>query len=307
MARHRDLTSAEVGWSLLTTRTAFEHRAVILGRDRQDMTAALHALAADQPHPALACPAPPPSPGHPGPVLVFPGQGSQWAGMGADLLDTCPVFAARIADCQRALARHVGWDLAAVLREGTGLDRVEVVQPVLWAVMVSLAAVWASYGVVPAAVAGHSQGEIAAACVAGALSLDDAATVVAVRAAALRDLSGRGAMASLGTGPAHAARLIAGTATGTPPAETEPGPAGTAGWTEPGPATEPGPGTGRRHGAAGRNRDRERTGHTGAATPGPGQVAGTSAGVPAGAAGTGWAGTTGRGLAGPGTGRVLAG
>ena len=82
--------------------------------------------------------------------------------------------------------------------------------------------------------AGHSQGEIAAACVAGALSLDDAATVVAVRAAALRDLSGRGAMASLGTGPAHAARLIADTTTGT--------------------ATG-GDGTGT---GSGRNRDRER-------------------------------------------------
>ena len=213
MAAEPGATPAEVGWSLAATRSVFEHRAVVLGGDREQLVRGLSALADDEPNDGLVT-------GHArahgaGPVFVFPGQGSQWAGMGADLLDTCPVFAARIADCQRALARHVGWDLAAVLREGTGLDRVEVVQPVLWAVMVSLAAVWASYGVVPAAVAGHSQGEIAAACVAGALSLDDAATVVAVRAAALRDLSGRGAMASLGTGPAHAARLIADTTTGT--------------------------------------------------------------------------------------------
>ena len=260
LARNPGHTPAQTGWSLLTTRTAFEHRAVILGRDRQDMTAALHALAAGQPHPALACPGTPAVTSHPGPVSVFPGQGSQWAGMGADLLDTCPVFAARIADCQRALARHVGWDLAAVLREGTGLDRVEIVQPVLWAVMVSLAAVWASYGVVPAAVAGHSQGEIAAAYVAGALSLDDAATVVAVRAAALRDLSGRGAMASLGTGPAHAARLIAetatggGTGTGGDGTGTGPGRLHRAGWAgpatpgaaTPGPAAA-GPGPGREY------------------------------------------------------------
>ncbi|MEG3632146.1 acyltransferase domain-containing protein, partial [Streptomyces poriticola] len=110
--------------------------------------------------------------------FVFPGQGAQWAGMAVDLLDSSPVFAGWMTECAVALEPFVDWSLLDVVRgvEGVpGLDRVDVVQPVLWAVMVSLAEVWRSYGVVPSAVVGHSQGEIAAACVAGALSLADGA------------------------------------------------------------------------------------------------------------------------------------
>ncbi|WP_231500448.1 acyltransferase domain-containing protein, partial [Saccharothrix sp. NRRL B-16314] len=116
--------------------------------------------------------------------MVFPGQGAQWAGMAVELLDTVPVFASRIADCARALDPYLDWSLTDVLRGVDGapdLDRVDVVQPVLFAVMVSLAAVWESFGIEPAGVVGHSQGEIAAACVAGALSLDDGARIVATR------------------------------------------------------------------------------------------------------------------------------
>ncbi|MGW2327122.1 SDR family NAD(P)-dependent oxidoreductase, partial [Streptomyces sp. NPDC001700] len=146
-----------------------------------------------------------------GPVLVFPGQGSQWVGMGASLLDASPVFAGRVAECERALSPYVDWSLTDVLR-GTGgdLGRVDVVQPVLWAVMVSLAAVWAGHGVRPAAVVGHSQGEIAAAVVAGALSLEDGAKVVALRSRALRQLADGGAMASLGVGEEQVGQLLAG-------------------------------------------------------------------------------------------------
>ncbi|NUH44506.1 acyltransferase domain-containing protein, partial [Streptomyces samsunensis] len=84
-----------------------------------------------------------------GPVLVFPGQGSQWVGMGAGLLEVSSVFAARVGECERALAPFVDWSLRDVLRGVGDLGRVDVVQPVLWAVMVSLAAVWAGYGVRP--------------------------------------------------------------------------------------------------------------------------------------------------------------
>ncbi|WP_199817125.1 acyltransferase domain-containing protein, partial [Streptomyces hygroscopicus] len=121
-------------------------------------------------------------------VFVFPGQGSQWAGMARGLLDASPVFAERIAECREALAPFVDWDVEGVLRQAPdapSLDRVDVVQPVLFAVMVSLAEVWRSYGVEPSAVVGHSQGEIAAACVAGVLSLEDAVRVVALRSRAL--------------------------------------------------------------------------------------------------------------------------
>ncbi|WP_143660638.1 acyltransferase domain-containing protein, partial [Streptomyces sp. JHA26] len=133
-------------------------------------------------------------------VFVFPGQGSQWAGMAAELLDDSLVFAERIAECAAALAPFVDWSLLDILRDTDAdawLEQVDVVQPVLWAVMVSLAEVWRSHGVEPAAVIGHSQGEIAAACVAGALSLGDAAKVVALRSKAIRALSGRGGMVSV--------------------------------------------------------------------------------------------------------------
>ncbi|MCL6303048.1 acyltransferase domain-containing protein, partial [Streptomyces kronopolitis] len=114
-------------------------------------------------------------------------------------------------ECEAALEPFTDWSLSAVLRgeEGApGLDRVDVVQPVLWAVMVSLAEVWRAHGVEPAAVVGHSQGEIAAACVAGALSLEDGARVVALRSKAIRALSGRGGMVSVALSSSDVAKLI---------------------------------------------------------------------------------------------------
>ncbi|MEV7192761.1 type I polyketide synthase [Streptomyces sp. NPDC093510] len=198
----------DVGWSLVKSRSVFENRAVVVGKDRDALLAGLRSLAAGEPSPNVVQGAVQGASGA-GPVLVFPGQGSQWAGMGAQLLDESPVFAARIAECEQALSAHVEWSLTEVLRgDGSELSRVEVVQPVLWAVMVSLAAVWADYGITPAAVIGHSQGEMAAACVAGALSLEDAARIVAVRSDALRQLQGHGDMASLGTSAEQAAELI---------------------------------------------------------------------------------------------------
>ncbi|WP_160310946.1 type I polyketide synthase, partial [Streptomyces sp. 150FB] len=118
----------------------------------------------------------------------------------AGLWESSPVFREQMTACEEALSPFVDWSLSAVVRgeEGTpGFDRVDVVQPVLFAVMVSLAGLWRSYGVEPGAVVGHSQGEIAAACVAGALSLDDAARVVALRSKALGVLAGRGGMVSV--------------------------------------------------------------------------------------------------------------
>ncbi|WP_434028185.1 SDR family NAD(P)-dependent oxidoreductase [Streptomyces graminofaciens] len=187
----------DVGHALATTRAALEHRAVVIAADEDGLLRGLRALADDTPEPGV-----PRGTGTPGAdtAFVFPGQGSQWTGMAAELLDSAPVFAERIADCERALAPHTDWSLTDVLRDAPGtppLDRVDVVQPALWAVMVSLAALWRSYGVEPSAVAGHSQGEIAAAVVAGALSLEDGAKVVALRSKAIVALAGAGGMASV--------------------------------------------------------------------------------------------------------------
>src|SRR5688500_13156911 len=110
----------------------------------------------------------------------------------------------------RGGSEFVDWSLVDVLGDEVLLGRVDVVQPVLWAVMVSLAEVWRSFGVVPSAVVGHSQGEIAAAVVAGGLSLVDGARVVALRSRALRALSGLGGMVSVARGVDEVRGLLAG-------------------------------------------------------------------------------------------------
>ncbi|MFH8367651.1 SDR family NAD(P)-dependent oxidoreductase [Streptomyces sp. NPDC018031] len=199
LARHPELSAQDVGSALATTRTVFEHRAAAVASDRDGHLAALQALAEGRDAPGLVRGDAGPGSGH-RTVFVFPGQGSQWVGMAAGLLDASPVFAERVEACAAALAPFIDWSLVDVLRGVPGaasLERVDVVQPALWAVMVSLAELWRSYGVVPAAVIGHSQGEIAAAAVAGALSLEDAARVVALRSRALLALSGLGGMVSV--------------------------------------------------------------------------------------------------------------
>ncbi|WP_424190122.1 SDR family NAD(P)-dependent oxidoreductase [Actinokineospora sp. G85] len=118
--------------------------------------------------------------------------------MGVELVESSPVFAARMGECAEALSPFVDWDLLSVLDDESALARVDVVQPVSWAVMVSLAALWRASGVEPTAVIGHSQGEIAAAVVAGALSLEDGARVVALRSELIGErLSGLGGMVSV--------------------------------------------------------------------------------------------------------------
>ncbi|MFJ1584959.1 type I polyketide synthase [Streptomyces sp. NPDC088197] len=188
----------EIGLALATTRAAWEHRAVVLDPDHPS---ALGALASGTPTGATVTglATVDDTDGRPADhvVFVFPGQGSQWAGMATELLGSSPVFGARLAECDAALRPYVGSSVVEAIRSGA-LDDVVVVQGALWAVMVSLAAVWRSVGVEPGAVIGHSQGEIAAACVAGALSVEDAARVVALRAKAIRgSLSGRGGMVSV--------------------------------------------------------------------------------------------------------------
>ncbi|MFI7447254.1 type I polyketide synthase, partial [Nonomuraea sp. NPDC049714] len=197
-ARNRvNLDLTDIGWSLATTRSVFEHRAVVRGENRDELLSGLAALATDLPAAGVVSGVVPPGRGRDRVVFVFPGQGSQWVGMGRELAEVSPVFAARLAECGQALAPYVDWSLDDALAGALGFDRVDVVQPVLWAVMVSLAAVWQAAGVEPDAVVGHSQGEIAAAVVAGILSLEDAAKVVALRSQALTALSGRGGMLSI--------------------------------------------------------------------------------------------------------------
>ncbi|WP_459250629.1 acyltransferase domain-containing protein, partial [Streptomyces youssoufiensis] len=183
-----------IAHALLTGRATLEHRAVLLTSDRDHLLDALHALANDEEHPSVVTG----QGNHSRPVFVFPGQGSQWTGMATDLLNTSEVFRQSIADCENALAPYVDWSLTEVLTNGQAIERVDVVQPALFAVMVSLARVWESLGVRPTAVIGHSQGEIPAAVIAGALTLQDGARVTALRSQAIHTtLTGHGTMASL--------------------------------------------------------------------------------------------------------------
>ncbi|MCX4736637.1 type I polyketide synthase [Streptomyces sp. NBC_01363] len=192
------LRPADLGHSLATTRAALEHRAVLVADGRDSLLAGLRCTADGDTPDNLASGI---AAGRAKVAFVFPGQGSQWADMALELLDRAPVFAERIRACADAFSPYVDWDLLAVLRgepDAPILERVDVVQPVLFSVMVSLAELWHANGVKPAAVVGHSQGEIAAACVAGALSLEDAARVVTLRSQAIaRRLTGPGGMMSV--------------------------------------------------------------------------------------------------------------
>jgi myxalamid-type polyketide synthase MxaE and MxaD len=147
-------------------------------------------------------------------VFVFSGQGSQWFGMGRRLLEREAVFRDAIERCDAAMRPYRDWsllaELAATDAARSRLDEVDIVQPALFAVQIALAALWRSWGVEPNAVVGHSLGEVAAAYVAGALSLDDAVKVVCHRSRLFTRTVGQGAMAAVELSIEDASRALAG-------------------------------------------------------------------------------------------------
>ncbi|MGP3971903.1 beta-ketoacyl synthase N-terminal-like domain-containing protein [Streptomyces sp. 6N223] len=215
-AADADARPLDVGFSLATGRSRFEHRAVLTAADADGFALGLDALAEGRSAAGVVsgrarARAYEADSGGRGPVFLFGGGGAHWAGMGSELLDSSPVFAEAIAACEKALAPHVGWVLTDVLRhaEGPELERADVLQPAQWAVAVALAELWRACGVRPAAVVGHSQGEVAAAVVAGGLSLEDGAAVIAHRGAVLNRLAGKGGMAVVPLPEAEAAGRLA--------------------------------------------------------------------------------------------------
>ncbi|MBB5938759.1 polyketide synthase 12 [Streptomyces zagrosensis] len=191
---HPEWSVADIARSLAIGRSVFDRRAVVVGADRTELLAGLGALADGRETATVVTG----QGNHSQPVFVFPGQGSQWTGMATGLLDTSAVFREAIAECESALAPYVDWSLTEALRSEQPLERVDIVQPALFAVMVSLARLWRSLGVHPTAVIGHSQGEVAAAVTAGALTLHDGARITALRSQAIHTtLTGHGTMASL--------------------------------------------------------------------------------------------------------------
>ena len=147
-------------------------------------------------------------------VFVFPGQGSQWFGMGRSLLEQEPVFREVVERCDHAMRRYGDWsllgELTATDAARSRLNEIDIVQPVLFAIQVALAALWRSWGVEPQAVVGHSMGEVAAAYVAGALSLEDAARVICNRSRLVRRVVGQGAMAAVELSMEEARGVLAG-------------------------------------------------------------------------------------------------
>ncbi|GAA2807771.1 hypothetical protein GCM10010452_40540 [Crossiella cryophila] len=198
--------------ALHTTRATLRERAVVIATDATQAREALRALAEDQPSSALITGTTRSGPHEA--VFVYPGQGAQWAGMAVDLLAE-PIFAESLHACADAFAGLVDWSLLEVLADAEALRRVDVVQPALFAVMVSLTRLWQAYGVEPAVVVGHSQGEIVAAHIAGALTLTEAARVVCLRSRLIADkLAGLGGMVSVSLPAAEVDTLLTGLGSG---------------------------------------------------------------------------------------------
>ncbi|MEV5833569.1 type I polyketide synthase [Nocardia sp. NPDC052112] len=196
-----ELAVGDVGWSLVTTRSLFEHRAVVLGRDRTELSAGLAAVTAG----ATAA-------GSSGVGFVFPGQGAQRAGMGQQLYAEYPLFAGAFDEVCRFVDPILGVSLREVTIVGDGFDGMRHSQPALFALEVALFRLLTSWGMRPAVVFGHSMGEIAAAHVAGVLSLADACVLVTARARLMQALPSGGAMAAVQATEDELADLIAGRA-----------------------------------------------------------------------------------------------
>lgn len=187
------LDVVDVGYSLVSTRSVFDHRAVVVGQTRDELLAGLARVVAGRPEAGVVC-----GVGKPAgkTAFVFAGQGSQWLGMGSELYAAYPVFAEALDAVVDELDRHLRYPLRDVIwgHDQDLLNTTEFAQPALFAVEVALYRLLMSWGVRPGLVLGHSVGELAAAHVAGALCLPDAAMLVAARGRLMQALPAGGAM-----------------------------------------------------------------------------------------------------------------
>jgi acyl transferase domain-containing protein/acyl carrier protein len=190
----------ELCYTASLRRSHHEYRLAVAGRTHQELAEQLNSFLQGKSEQGISTGHA--EPGHsPRIAFVFPGQGSQWIGMGRDLLAKEPVFRESILACQEAIKLYTDWDLLDQLQASADmsrLDEIDIIQPTLFAIQVSLAALWRSWGITPDAVIGHSMGEIAAAHIAGALGLQEAARIICTRSRLLRRVSGQGVMAVVG-------------------------------------------------------------------------------------------------------------
>jgi phthiocerol/phenolphthiocerol synthesis type-I polyketide synthase C len=198
---------ADVAHTLNHHRARHPKFATVTAVDRDQAVAGLRALAAGEPAPGVVgCPE---GAVGPGTVFVYSGRGSQWAGMGRQLLADEPAFAAAIADLEPVFVAEAGFSLHDVIAGGRELVGIEQIQLGLIGMQLALTALWRSYGVTPDLVIGHSMGEVAAAVVAGALTPAEGLRVTATRSRLMAPLSGQGTMAMLELDAAATEQLIA--------------------------------------------------------------------------------------------------
>jgi len=201
-----DVPLADVAHTVNNYRGRYRSFGTVSARDHAQAVAGLRALAAGEP--ATGVVEPSEKPHGSGTVFLYSGQGSQWAGMGRQLLADEPAFAAAVAELEPDFVAQVGFSLRDVLLAGEPVVGIERIQPVLVGMQLALTGLWRSYGVEPDAVIGHSMGEVTAAVVAGALSPADGLKVIATRSKLMSRLSGQGAMALLELGAAEAEKLV---------------------------------------------------------------------------------------------------
>lgn len=202
----------DIAYTAGVRRSHFEHRIALVGQSREELLGALDALGSGAPRAGAARGKVPPT-GRPRLVFVFSGQGSQWARMGHALAQEEPVFRAALERCDALLARHAGFSLLDALGAPEGqsrLDETEIAQPAIFAVQVALVELWKSWGITPDAVVGHSVGEVAAAHAAGALGLEEAIRIVALRGKAMQQATGLGSMAAVALSAEEAGEALRG-------------------------------------------------------------------------------------------------
>jgi len=204
---------AGIGHTLALRRSHMNHRLGVVAPTREALAAALRAYAETGSHPVASYAHVPARRESPKLAFVFSGQGSQWWAMGRRLLEREPVFRQTIERCDALLRPFSGWSLLEELRAPEAHSRLgetAYAQPAIFSLQVATADLWRSWGVVPDAVVGHSVGEVAAACVSGALTLEDAAELIAHRARIMQQATGLGCMVSVELSPEEIDAEIAG-------------------------------------------------------------------------------------------------
>lgn len=197
----REVPCGDIAYSASCRRAHHRHRIAVVGATHSEWIAGLRRIADKVLSQGVD---------NPKLVMAFGGQGTQWPCMGRELLAGEPVFREAMEQCGSLIERHAGWQLLEELsREGEAsrLDCTEVAQPVIFAFQIALAQLWRSWGIAPAAVLGHSLGEIAASCVAGALTLEQGAQLVCERGRLIQQAAGDGAMLHVGLGVTEAEAL----------------------------------------------------------------------------------------------------